>query len=60
MNESDNNEIDVRVLFFGGARDVVGDSLVLSLKAPPNCRRKERLLERHPALNDSGARCYLP
>jgi molybdopterin synthase catalytic subunit/molybdopterin converting factor small subunit len=56
MNESDNNEIDVRVLFFGGARDVVGDtSLVLSLKAPAKLAdATNALLERHPGLKRFG------
>jgi molybdopterin converting factor small subunit len=62
MNESHNREIDVRVLFFGSAREVVGaTSLVLSLKAPAKLAdATNALFERYQALNDSGARCCLP
>jgi len=56
MNESYNNEIDVRVLFFGSARDVVGaTSLVLSLKAPAKLvDATNALLERYPDLKRFG------
>jgi MoaE-MoaD fusion protein len=56
MNESRNNEIDVRVLFFGGARDIVGAaSLVLSLEAPAKLAdATSALFDRYPGLKRFG------
>jgi len=56
MNESHDNKIDVRVLFFGSARDVVGaTSLVLRLKAPAKLAdATNALFEKHPGLKRFG------
>src|SRR5262249_44802261 len=55
-NNSEDKTISVRVLFFGGAKDVTGaSSIELSISSPATLREaKTLLIERFPRLNRFG------
>jgi len=56
MNEQNNNEISVRVLFFGGARDTTGaSSLELTLQSPARLSdATKKLFQQFPGLERFG------
>ena len=61
MPQSNENERTVTVLFFGAARDVVGQTEIkLLLQATNAATAWEEILEEFPELRRFGVRCCLP